>query len=170
MPSSARQPREAGLRIRVAPEEVTLDTWPLRQRPVSSLAVVASGIAVSWLVGWAANHWAVGAIAAAALAITLWRAWLPVRYEIGGGGITQVLFGRWRRRIPWTAILQFQVLTDGVLLLPDASVTPLSALRGLYLPWGRHRDAVLANLDYYLHGWRTPARHSTHNSSRPQHP
>ena len=169
MSSSAHQPRESGLRIRVAPEEVTLDNWPLRQQPITSLAALALATAASCLVGWAATHWAVGAIAATALAITLWRTWLPVRYEIGGGGVTQVLFGRWRRRIPWTAIVQFQVLTDGVLLLPDAAVTPLSPLRGLYLPWGRQRDAVLANLDYYMQGWRTPVRNSTQPAPPSQH-
>ena len=83
------------------------------------------------------------------LAITLWRTWLPVRYQIGGGGIVQVALGR-RRRIPWTAILRYEVRPGGVLLLPDAIVTPLSPLRGLYLPWGGQREAVLASCEYYL--------------------
>ena len=163
MPSSARHPRETGLRIRVAPEEVRLTDWPLRQRPFSSFVALALVGGASWLVGWAAQRWEVGAVAALVMAVTLWRTWLPVRYEIGGGGIVQVLFGRWRRRIPWTAILQYEIRSDGVLLLPDAVSTPLSPLRGLYLHWGDQREELLANLDYYLQSWHA-ARHSTHDS------
>jgi hypothetical protein len=150
------------LRIRVAPEEVSLTDWPLRQRPVSSLFALAIAGGTSWLVGWAANRWEVGAIAAAALGITLWRTWLPVRFEIGSGGIVQVIVGRFKRRIPWSAIQAYEVRQTGVLLLPDAVVTPLSPLRGLFLHWGDQREAVLASLDYYVHGWRTASHHSTH--------
>ena len=161
MPSSARHPRDSGLRIRVAPQEVSLIDWPLTQRPVSSLLALGLAGGVSWLVGWAAMRWEVGVLAAAALAITLWRTWLPVRYEIGSGGIVHAIFGRLKRRIPWSAIQAYDVRTDGVVLVPDAVITPLSPLRGLYLHWGDQREAVLANLEYYVHGWRTAPRHST---------
>jgi hypothetical protein len=161
MPSSASQPHNAGLRIRVAPEPVSLVDWPLRQRPASSLAMLALAGGASWLVGWASMHWESGAIAAAALAITLWRTWLPTRFELSGSGITQVILGRFKRRIPWSAIGAYDVRSDGVLLIPDLVVTPLSSLRGLYLHWGDQRDAVLANLEYYVHGWRGASRHST---------
>jgi len=173
MTSSARQPRDSrlpshsggGLRIRVAPEEVSLTDWPLRQRPLGSLLALAAAGGLSWLVGWAATRWEVGAVVAAALAVTLWRTWLPVRFEINSGGIAQVLFGRWKRRIPWSAIQAYDIRSDGVLLVPDVVITPLSPLRGLYLHWGDQRDAVLANLEYYVHGWRAASRHSTHRPS-----
>ncbi|HEX5102729.1 MAG TPA: hypothetical protein VFV87_02900 [Pirellulaceae bacterium] len=167
MPSSARQPCESGLRIRIAPEEVSFTDWPLRQRPGGSLLALALAGGVSWLVGWAAGRWEVGAIAAAALAFTLWQIWLPVRYEIDGRGIAQLYFGRWRRRIPWSAIRQYEVRSDGVLLVPDAAVTPLSPLRGLYLHWGAHREEVLANLEYYVHSWRSPAGNSIYRRPSP---
>lgn len=153
------------MRIRVAPEEVTLTDWPLTQRPIGSLVAIALAGGASWLVGWAAQHWAAGATAGVALAITLWRTWLPVRLEIGGGGVTQVLFGRWRRRIPWTAIRHYEIKADGVLLLPDSVATPLSPLRGLYLHWGDKRGKLLANLDYYLQSWRAAPRNSAQGSS-----
>jgi hypothetical protein len=161
MPSSAHHPREPGLRIRVAPEEVALVAWPLAQRPAGSLLVLALAGGVVWLVNRASGRWEVAALAAAALAITLWRTWLPVRFEMGSGGIAQVILGRFKRRIPWSAIQAYDVRTDGVLLVPDAVVTPLSPLRGLYLHWGGQREAVLANLEYYVHGWRNAPRHST---------
>lgn len=165
MPSSIRHPRDSGLRIRVAPEDVTLVDWPLRQRPASSLVALGLAGGGSWLVGWATQRWEYGALAAVVLAITLWRTWLPVRYILNSSGITQVLFGRWKRRVPWTAIGAYKIRTDGVLLVPDAVVTPLSPLRGLYLHWGHRREAVLASLEYYVHGWRTASRNSTHPTS-----
>ena len=73
-----------------------------------------------------------------------------------------MVFGRWKRRIPWSAIRTFEVRSDGALLVPDSVVTPLSPLRGLYLHWGDQREAVLASLEYYVHGWRTASRNSTH--------
>ena len=161
MPSSARQPQNCALRIRVAPEPVSLIDWPLRQRPASSLAVLALAGSASWLVGWAPMRWEAGAIATAALAITLWRTWLPVRFELNSSGITQVILDRFKRRISWSAIGAYDVRTDGVLLVPDPVVTPLSPLRGLYLHWGDQREAVLASLEYYVHGWRTAPRNST---------
>jgi hypothetical protein len=160
MPSSIRATRDAGLRIRVAPEEVTVVDWPLRQRPVASFVALAIAGGASWLVGALTNNGAVGLGVAAVLAVTLWRTWLPVRYEIGSGGIVQRVW-RWRRRIPWTAILRYEVKGDGVLLLPDAAATPISALRGLYLHWIDRKVEVLANLDYYLQGWQGSARAST---------
>jgi hypothetical protein len=153
------------MRIRVAPDEVTLIDWPLQQRPVTAIIALALAGAASWLVGWATQRWELGALAAAVLAVTLWRTWLPVRYVINSSGIAQVIFGRWKRRIPWSAVGTYEIRTDGVLLVPDAALTPLSPLRGLYLHWGDQREAVLASLEYYVHGWRAASHNSTHPPS-----
>jgi hypothetical protein len=152
VPSSSAQPqRELAQRVRVAPEEVTLFVWPLRQQPLGSLAALAAAAGMSWLVGWSlAQPWW-GAAAAGGLAVALWRTWLPVTFEIGVAGVTQVILGR-RRRIGWPAIRGWQVRGGGVLLVPDVRVTPLAPLRGLYLPWLNQRDKVLANVEYYLAG------------------
>ena len=84
--------------------------------------------------------------------LTLWRNLIPLRFELNPQGITQVVLGR-RTRIPWTSILNYQVYSSGVMLLPDAVVVPLSPLRGLYLPWGLQKERVLANIEYYLASW-----------------
>lgn len=157
MPSSIRPTRDSSLRIRIAPEEVTLRDWPLVDRPLGSLAAIGLAAGLSWLAGWAVGSWLVGVFVGALLALTLWRTWLPVSYELSGGGITQIVL-RWRRRIAWTAIRRHEVRDGGVLLLPDADQTPLAPLRGLYLHYGRRRTDVLAHLDYYLPGWNPPAR------------
>jgi hypothetical protein len=112
---------------------------------------------------WASGSIAMGCLVGGTLLVTSWRSWLPVAFEIGPSGVTQIVGWR-KRRIPWTAILQYQVCLHGVLLLPDAVVTRLSPLRGIYLPWGRQRQEVLANFEYYLQSWaagRSGRRDST---------
>jgi hypothetical protein len=166
MPSSLKPTRDSGLRIRVAPEDVIIRDWPLVQRPGGAIAALALAAAASCLVGWQTARWELGAAAGAALALILWRTWLPVRYELGSGGIVRVVLGR-RLRIPWTAIPRYELREDGVLLLPDAVATPLSSLRGLYLHWGRQKEPVLAALDYYLGNWGFTLRHSTAHERPP---
>lgn len=157
VPSSIHPTRDSSLRIRVAPEELTIRDWPLLDRPTGSLAAIALASAVSCVVGWAAGEPRLAAVVAALLAVTLWRTWLPVWYTLGGSGITQhVLY--WRRLISWTAIQRQELLSDGVLLVPDTVQTPLAPLRGLYLHWGRHRAEVLAHLEYYLQSWNHAPR------------
>lgn len=132
------------------PEEVTLASWPLRQEPIGSLVSLAIAVSVCWLVAWSSERPWLGVLAGAVLVLTLWRTWLPVTYEIGVAGVTQTVLGR-RRRISWPAIRGYEVRGSGVLLVPDREITPLSPLRGLYIPWLGERDKVLANMEYYLH-------------------
>jgi hypothetical protein len=140
------------MRIRVAPENVSLVDWPLVQRPAASaLALLVAG-AASVGAGWATQSVIVGLLVAGSLAVCLWRTLVPVRYEFAGGGIVQSVFG-WPRRIPWTAVKSYEILDDGVLLLPDTVRTSLSPLRGLYVHWGNQREQVLSHLDYYLQSW-----------------
>ena len=148
MPSSTTSPREAP-RIRVAPEEITLVVWPLAQRPVESLFLLAIAVAASCFVGWWTRQPLVGGGLAAALAIVLWRTWLPVTFVLGLSGVTQMVLGR-SRRISWSAIRSYEIEPGGVLLSPDAQLVPLSPLRGLYLPWLGQREKVLATIEYYL--------------------
>ncbi len=140
------------LRIRVAPEEVTVRFWGLRDEPLGTWLRVILGALASAMVGrFLGNEWW-GWGTLALVLITLWRSLVPLRFEIGPHGITQIVLGR-RTRLLWTSILNYQVLSRGVLLLPDAAVTPLSPLRGLYLPWRSQKEPVLANIEYYLASW-----------------
>jgi hypothetical protein len=163
MTSSVPGKRESGLRIRVAPESVALASWPLRDRPLRAWALLAAVAGASLLVGRFAPSVLYGWLALAILALTSWRNWLPVRFEINSNGVTETAV--WRtRRIPWTAVAQHEIHREGVLLLPDAAVNALSPLRGLYVPWGSRRQDVLANLEYYLSPWSGESRSSIHPS------
>ena len=159
MPGTPPRPTTTSLRIRVAPEDLVWQIWGLRDLGwfgwLNLLLAAVVGYGVGWLTGWPAA----GAGVFVVLLLTLWRFWLPMRVELTSQGISQTVLGR-TRRIPWTAVRNYQVRTRGVLLFPDLVLTPLSPLRGLYLPWGLHKEQVLSHVEYYLNTW-TQAERST---------
>ena len=149
MPSTTRPTPNPVPRLRSAPEEVTLLDWPLRERPIGSLLALAAVVAAAGLAGWVTANWVTGVVVGAILTVTMWRTWLPVRYELTGSGIRQSVLG-WTRRVPWAAVRQFELRADGALLSPDSVLEPLTPLRGFYLHWGQQREAVVAHLEYYV--------------------
>lgn len=149
MPSSTRPTRDSQARLRAAPAEVTMDDWGLRDRPLSSSVAMTLAAGVSWLAAQATGNLPAGVAIAVVLTIILWRTWLPVRYKLGSGGVTQSVLG-WGRRIPWGAIQSFKVRENGVLLLADAAPTPLGPLRGFLLPWDGRQEEVLAMVEFYV--------------------
>ena len=162
MESSAK-PAPPSLRIRVAPEEVTVRFWGLRDDPFGTWLRIVIGIGAAIAAGsFLGNEWW-GWGTFAIVLLTLWRSLIPLRFEIGPQGITQNVLGR-STRIVWTSILNYRVYSSGVMLFPDAVVVPLSPLRGLYLPWGLQKERVLANIEYYLTSWTAS---QTTTTSRP---
>jgi hypothetical protein len=158
MPSSLRGNVDPGARIRVAPENVTIESWPLRERPLENWSFLALAGGAGALVGWTSGSETLGWIAAFVLILTLWRVWIPVTWEFNARGMLERKFGR-KRRIAWSAIRRCEVYRRGVLLLPDAVVNSLAPLRGVYVPWGDQRPALLASLEYYLHPAAGPPSH-----------
>jgi len=149
MPSSIRPARDGSSRVRQAPEDVTIDDWPLRDRPLGASLGLTLAAGLTWLAVWATGNVPVGAAIGVLLLLPLWRTWLPVHYQVGSGGIVQSVAG-WRRRIPWTAIRRYEPRDEGVLLFADATAVGLSSLRGLFLHCGAKREAVIAQLEHHL--------------------
>ena len=131
------------------PPAVQWRSWPLGESLPGAVLVAAAllggGAAVRWVTGQ--THLAL--VAAALLAVALWRFFLPVWYELNAEGVSQWVLGR-PRRIPWRNVRRYEVCSSGVLLLPRADACPLDVCRGLYLPWGKHRQEVLAHVHYYV--------------------
>jgi hypothetical protein len=151
MPSTISPTRENLPRGRVVPTEVTIVDWPVRDQPLgASLALVLAAGAV-WLAVWATGNAVAGTVVGVLLAVTLWRTWLPVRYQIGSGGVEQKVLG-FPRRMAWSSIRHYEVRGDGVVLFFDSELSKLSPLRGVYIRWGSQREAVLANLEFFLPG------------------
>jgi hypothetical protein len=151
MPSTIPPTRENLPRGRVVPTEVTIVDWPVRDQPVGASLALALAAGAVWLAVWATGNPLVGIIVGVLLAATLWRTWLLVSYQIGGGGVEQKVLG-FSRRMAWGSIRHYEVRGDGVVLFFDSELSKLSPLRGVYIRWGGQRQAVLANLEFYLPG------------------
>jgi len=131
------------------PPAMAWQSWPLRDEPVWGAAILVGVAAVGLFVRWTTGRLPLAILAMGLLGIGLARFLLPVTWEIGPTGIRRRRWGR-RRQIPWPAVGRYEIHTDGVLLLPEADGRPLESLRGVYLGWGPQRDAVLAQLEFYL--------------------
>jgi hypothetical protein len=90
-----------------------------------------------------------GSFITAALAISVWRLFVPVTFDIGSRGIVQTLWSR-QRRIPWHRVAGYEVLSRGVLLSPESERTALTPLRSIYVRWNDKKSELLEVLDFYL--------------------
>jgi hypothetical protein len=131
------------------PGSLQLTNWPLRDDAPPAWSSLIGAAALAGLAGWLSGSGAMGLLSFAALAVSLWRYWIPVVYEFGPRGVAEFVLTR-RRRISWRAIARYEVRRRGVLLLADAGHSPLAPLRSLYIRWGRQREELLAIVEYYL--------------------
>lgn len=132
---------------RTAPPPLMWRVWPLEEGgPTAWLLALVLGGAVL-LAGWQTRSAISALLAGAVAALSAWRYFVPVHYEVNSHGVFQTVLGR-RRRISWRAIGRVEVCRDGVLIAPIDRLSP--ALRGIYLPWGTHRAGLLASINYYV--------------------
>lgn len=149
MPSSIRPTRDSQVRLRAVPEELTIDDWGLRDRPLASAVAMTLAAGASWLAACATGSFAMGAAVIVALAVVLWRTWLPVKYQLNGVGITQTILG-WRRKTPWSAVAGYRAGERGAFVYGGTESRPIGSLQGFLLPWGNRREQVIAALDFYV--------------------
>ncbi len=135
--------------------DVFVASWPLVDDPLRSRLTVVGIFAVAVVAGVVAGSWAMGAVSLLALQLAVWRLWVPVKIRLGQRDVVRTVLAR-SRRIMWHTIGSYEILSDGVLLLPDRERYPLAALRGLFVPFGEQRDAVLALVESRA-GQRSPA-------------
>lgn len=131
------------------PLPVRWRSWPLRDNLLCGSMVVATLMGAGAAVHGITSKVHLGLLVTAVLAVALWRFLLPVVFELDTEGVGQKVLGR-RRRIRWSVIRRWELCPDGVLLLPFSDRCPADAFRGLFLPWGGHRDQILAQVRYYL--------------------
>ena len=131
------------------PGELHLSHWPLRDGGFSAWGALGCATLLSVGVGFLAHQTNAGLLSFAALMTTMWRLWIPVTFQLGPRGITQIVLGR-RRQIAWRYVARYEVRRTGVLFFCDATPTPLAVLRSTSIHWGRHREELLAVLSHYL--------------------
>ncbi|MEQ8791793.1 MAG: hypothetical protein RIC55_36365 [Pirellulaceae bacterium] len=144
MTSTAIRRRDA-----VAPRDLRITNWPLRDDGPKVLLPVVIVATVAVCVASFVNSPATGLLALAALMLAMWRLWIPVTYEFNSQGVTQVLFGR-RRRVSWRKIGGYRVRRGGVWLLPHDSELQVAAPRSLFVRGGRQLETLVAVVTFYL--------------------
>ena len=137
--------------LRGAPPPIAWRIWPLSDGGIQMWLFLGIMAAVGGTVGSVTTSGGWAAAAMACVGAAAWRFFVPVAFELSALGLSQQVFG-WRRRIPWTSIEHVEIGREGLILSLEG--VPLAALRGLYIPWGTHREEVLAQVAYYVPGNR----------------
>lgn len=129
------------------PVPIAWRVWPVIDS-VWELLGLSAILAIVPLVVWSlSGRTSLTVVCAVATGVVVWRNFVPTICEMNALGVTQRVFRR-TRRIPWLSIDRYVVGRRGVFL--TSAGAPLELFRGLYLPWGAHREQILASLRYYL--------------------
>jgi hypothetical protein len=146
---NVRNRSSSSTRLEDSPPAVRWRSWPMVDSPLWTLIVLVGLVAV-WLgVQQQTDSPQLASLSAGAIVLAMWKFFLPVTYELNGQGVHRWILGR-HRRVLWATILAHQTCSSGVLLLPCADASPIDALRGLFVPWGAHRDEVARLIAYHL--------------------
>jgi hypothetical protein len=130
--------------------ELHLINWPLRDDAILAWLVIGAAAAISVAIS-AVTSTAAGLAAFLALALAMWRLWVPVRFDLGPDGVTQTAFGR-RRHVSWRKIAEYSVTRRGVMLHAYPEELRPMAPRSLYVRGGRQLDQLLDLVAHYVGG------------------
>lgn len=144
--SSGTSPSSSGARP-ATPVPIAWRVWPVIDSLTELFGLTAVLIVVPLVVWSTSGKTALTAICTIAVGAVVWRHFVATTFEINALGVTEKIFSR-TRRIPWLSIDRYVVGRKGVFL--TSAGAPLEMFRGLYLPWGSHRDQILSSLRYYL--------------------
>lgn len=137
----------AGAARAATPVPIAWRVWPVIDSVWELLGLSAVLVVVPLAVWSLSGRTALAAVCTIAVGAVVWRHFVPTICEINALGVTEKIFSR-TRRIPWLSIDRYVVGRRGVFL--TSAGAPLELFRGLYLPWGAHRDQILSSLRYYL--------------------
>jgi hypothetical protein len=135
----------------VAPPDITIVSWPMRDQPFASAIVFAIAVGASIGAGFIAGSVVVGLLSAAALLVALRHWWLAAEFHLNELGVKRTLWGR-SRRTPWREIAGYQLRREGVALLVDGDTSPIAMLRCMYIPYLARRETIVALVEYNLRG------------------
>jgi hypothetical protein len=161
-PSSVR---DAPFYLRSPPRDVRVLNWGLRDDPWRTAPLMVFALAAAASAGVVSQNLAAAAWAGLAMAVALWRAWLPIAYEFGPHGVTQIVARR-RRVISWLAIGDYEFTPRGVVLFPPGEATWWNAARGLFVLWAGRRQEIADVVEYYLGGRLLLEEENRSNSQR----
>lgn len=141
-------PSAMAVEIADPPPRLAYEHWPLRDEPAVRWTAWAV-LAATGLAAYAATGKpALAAAAVGCVALAAWRMWLPARYELDASGVVEQVLRR-KRRASWRAARGAAIGRRGVLVTYRPEPAPADYFRGLFVPFGAHRQEVLRHFRYY---------------------
>jgi hypothetical protein len=125
------------------------DDWPVRDHPATAVLLLLTLTCASAGVFLVTGRLFWTVFADLFLVASFARALLKATYRLGPYGVERIVFGR-LQRIPWRAIRAVRIVDQGVFLFDTREPTPVDVLRAVFVPFGPHREGVLARLEFYL--------------------
>jgi hypothetical protein len=129
-----------------APVEWTI--WPLKEKAWRSLAVILFLAVVVWaIVSWFGPYWILPSVFI--LVFFLSGFFFPTDYRLDPDWVSiHGLINRKKRR--WSDLRTYYPAARGVLLSTSETPSKMNSMRNLYLPFGSHREAVMAFIEEKL--------------------
>jgi hypothetical protein len=121
---------------------ISLASWPLVHRPLSSGIVFVVLAAAAVVLGLLADRLAFGVLAYCVLMLVMWRLWLPVNYRISGNGIVQTVCGR-DFHISWRAVGEVRFSSHGCILSRASFASPFASLQSIVLDYAGRTEQNL---------------------------
>ena len=129
-------------------ESLTVVVWPLRNERWVALAWTVIPLLAGFVVAKMAGV-AWGIAAAACVMAAVWRVFIPVTIRITDDGVYQTVMGSQRFRA-WPTISWYRLYPNGVMLFVDKDRSVFAALRGLYIPFGKHKRELVEIIERNL--------------------
>ncbi len=149
---------------RSTPADVEVLNWPLVQDGWRSVIYFLLTVGFTSTLFYLSGSPTSAALGCLAISISMWRFWLPVRFQLSPLGVVQICLGR-QRFIPWRHIKRHETLRSGVMLFFSTERSPLSLLSTLYIGWREQRTAFLQLINNSTNGERGSGRSISEQSS-----
>jgi len=131
------------------PEAVVWTSWPLGHGELAVWLLPVGLVGLYAVVALLTGSHALALMAVAAMILSLWRAFVPVEYQLDETGVTQRTMRR-RRHLPWPVIGHCRPQEGGVLLVSHRRSPAIDAWTGVYLPWCEDRQRMIRILALHL--------------------
>ena len=122
--------------------------WPLRDTPLPSLASFLGCVLLAVGCGVLSQSASMGLLTGLTVLLALWKLWVPITTEFEPRGIVLTVL-RQRRRISWRDIDHLDLRDGGVFLCRQPQPLCRAALRNVFLPWGKDREAISQFIQEY---------------------
>jgi hypothetical protein len=126
-------------------EKLQWRVWPLVDNRRWSWLAVVGILSVGAMVAYFGRSWLLALLAMMGLAATLWKFFVPVKYELGSLGLRRSAIGR-TTFLAWHAVRAYQLRPTGAVLFSRPDPTAIDLLRSVFMPYPAEDDDALCAL------------------------